>query len=301
MNVTIKQMQAFVAVARAQSFAEACSQLNLSQPALSITIKNLEQVVGGKLLARTTRSVNLTPEGEKFYSVAKRLLSDWENSLDDLHTIFSLQRGKLELAAMPTFACSLLPAILEQYHNHYPDINITVHDVIAEDVVNMVISGHAELGVTFDPGERPDISFKPLFLDKFVVVLPSNHPLLDNKKLSWSALQQYSFIALQRPSSIRLLIDETLQANGIDLTPSFEAHQLVTIGRMVSQGLGISIMPALSANQLLEMGAVCRPISNPVITRNVGVITRPRFPLSVAAQAMLKEIDSWNASHKKGL
>ena len=74
MNVSIKQLQSFVAVARSQSFAEACTLVHLSQPALSISIKNLEEAVGGKLLARSTRSVALTPEGAEFLPVVQRLL-----------------------------------------------------------------------------------------------------------------------------------------------------------------------------------------------------------------------------------
>jgi LysR family carnitine catabolism transcriptional activator len=80
MNVTIKQLQAFVAGAKSGSFAEACTRLHLSQPALSIAIKNLEQAVGGKLLERSTRSVTLTPEGAEFFPVVHRLLTDWNRS-----------------------------------------------------------------------------------------------------------------------------------------------------------------------------------------------------------------------------
>lgn len=287
MNVTIKQLQAFVAVAQSQSFAEACDLVHLSQPALSISIKNLEEALGGKLFARTTRSLALTPEGEEFYPVVRRLMSDWEQSLDDVHNLFALRRGKLDVAAMPTFTSSLLPGILREFHARHNDINVTVHDVVAENVVEMVRGGRVELGVTFEPGEASDLEFHPLFRDHFVAVLPSGHQLTDRESpLRWQELQAYTYITLQRPSSIRLLIDATLREEGIQLTPAFEAHQLVSIGRMVTEGLGVSVVPALSAAQMQEMGAEVRPLTEPVITREVGVITRKRYPLSVAAQVM---------------
>jgi LysR family carnitine catabolism transcriptional activator len=293
MNVSIKQLQAFVAVAKSGSFAEACTLVHLSQPALSITIKNLEDAVGGKLLQRSTRSLALTPEGAEFYPVVQRLLADWDRSLEDVHNLFALRRGKLDIAVMPTFASSLLPAILADYHRQYADINVTVHDVIAESVVDMVRDGRVELGITFDPGDARDLDFQPLFRDKFVAVLPQNHPLLAKQRLKWRDLQNHPYISLQRPSSIRLLIDQILQEHNITLTPTFEAHQLASIGRMVSTGLGISVVPALSGGQMREMGAQCRPVTAPVITRNVGVITRKRHPLSVAAEAMMAVIAHW--------
>lgn len=293
MNITIKQLQAFVAVARSRSFAEACSLVHLSQPALSITIKNLEEAVGGKLLARSTRSVTLTPEGAEFYPVVERLLSNWDRSLEDVRNLFALRRGKLDIAAMPTFASSLLPTILSAYHQRYRDINITVHDVIAENVVDMVRDGRVELGVTFDPGDAQDLEFRPLFRDRFVAVLPGHHPLADKPRLRWRDLMGFDYIALQRPSSIRLLIDQILQDHTISLQPTFEAHQLASIGRMVTAGLGVSVVPALSSGQMREMGAECRPVSAPTITRNVGVITRKRHPLSVAGQALLVVIEHW--------
>lgn len=293
MSATIRQLHCFVAVARSGSFAEACSLLHLSQPALSIAIRNLEQEIGGKLLQRSTRSVTLTPEGAKFYPVVQRLLRDWDRSLEDVRNLFALRRGKLDIAAVPTFASSLLPAVLAEYHGHYPDINISVHDVITENVVEMVRESRVELGVTFDPGEADDLNFAPLFRDRFVAVLPAGHELLSRKNLKWRELKKHPYLALQRPSSIRQLIDTALLKHDISLLPAFEAHQLASIGRMVTAGLGVSVVPALSISQMEEMGAECRPLSGPVITRELGVITRKRQPLSAAAQAMLEVIGRW--------
>ena len=294
MNISIRQLRAFVAVAKSRSFAEACTVLHLSQPALSIAIRNLEEAVGGSLLARSTRSVALTPEGEEFYPVVQRLLSDWDRSLEDVHNLFALRRGVLDIAAMPTFASSLLPRILAEYHRQYGGVKVTVHDVIAESVVDMVRDGRAELGVTFDPGEVQDLVFRALFKDRFVAVMPPGHPLLARERVNWVELSAYPFIAMQRPSSIRLMIDSRLEQKGIALTPAFEAHQLASIGRMVASDLGVSVVPALSGDQMREMGAECRALVGPVITRKVGVLTRRRYPLSVAATAMTEIIADWS-------
>lgn len=286
MTIPINQVIAFSTVARTGSFAEAAIQLHVSQPALSIAIKNLEEALGGKLLARTTRSVALTPEGKAFYPVARRLLSDWEQSLQDVRNHFALRRGKLDIAAMPTYTINLLPQILAEFHRQYPDINVTVHDVIAESVVEMVREARCELGVTFKPGDASDLHFQPLFKDRFVAILPTTHSLLTKAQLRWTDLLVYPHISLQRPAGTRALIDQALAEKGLNLTPAFESHQLVSIGRMVSEGLGLSVVPSTSRAQMEEMGLQCRAISSPIITHQLGIITRRQQELSVAAQAI---------------
>ena len=286
MSIPINQILVFTTVARTGSFAEAAIQLHLSQPALSVAMKNLEQSLGGKLLARTTRSVTLTPEGKAFYPVARRLLSEWEQSMQDVRNHFALGRGKLDIAAMPTYTTNFLPKILAKFHSQYPNIHITVHDVIAENVVQMVREERSELGITFAPEDAPDLHFQPLYQDRFVAILPFKHPLLEQQTLKWIDLLAYPHLSLQRPAGTRKLIDQALQEKGLLLTPAFESHQLVSIGRMVNEGLGLSVVPSTSRAQMEEMGLQCRAISAPVITHQVGIVTRPQQALSAAALAM---------------
>ncbi|WP_114325061.1 LysR family transcriptional regulator [Candidatus Colwellia aromaticivorans] len=296
-NATIKQLRAFVTVVDSGNFAEACVLLHLSQPALSIAIKNLEQGIGGKLLIRSTKTSVLTPEGREFYPTAKLLLNDWDNAFNDLNDLFSLKRGKLELAAMPSFGNSLLPSYIRLFRDKHPNINIKVHDVIAEDTIAMVRAGRVELAVTFDPGDCDDLTFYPLFSDNFIVALPEYHPLLTCKYISWQAIAQYPFIALQKPSSIRELIDKTITANNIQLNVEFEANQLATIGKMISEQLGISIMPSLCKPQLQSQGVMCRPLKSPLVSRRVGIVKKRRIPLSSTAQALVNIIKA----HSKNL
>lgn len=291
--VSIKQLRAFVAVANAQSFAEACSMVHLSQPALSIAIKNLEEAIGGALLVRTTRTLSLTPEGEVFLPTAQRLLTDWDAALEDIHNRFALRRGKVAIAAMPSFASNLLPKILLQFHRAFPDINVSVEDVVAEEVISKVRQGRVELGVSFDPGEEADLLFTPLFQDRFVALVSPEYPLVEQGPIRWEQLAQHNFIALQRPSSIRLMIDHTLTSVGAIANVNFESHQLATIGRMVAAGLGVSAVPSLCQSQMEEMGCVCLELIQPEVDRRVGILTRRRYPLSVAAQTLKESLEAY--------
>jgi len=97
---------------------------------------------------------------------------------------------------------------------------------------------------------------------------------------------QHDLITLQAPSQVRQLISDMLAREELEFNPAMEAHHLVTIGRMVAKGLGVSIVPALCEQQMQEVGAVCRPLSHTVLSQHVGIITRRRYPLSAAAQAL---------------
>ncbi|PSS58328.1 LysR family transcriptional regulator [Pseudomonas sp. BBP2017] len=285
--MNVKQLRAFVTVAKYQSFAQAGEHLHLSQPALSLTIKALEDNLGGALLSRTTRSVSLTPEGEVLLPLARQLLADWDNTEELLRQRFTLQLGRVSIAAMPAFAGNLLPAVLKVFRQRYPRVNVTVHDVINEQVLELVRHRRVELGIGIEPEASAPMLFKPLYLDRFVAVVPTDSPLAQQAQVSWRELLAEDFIALQRPSAVRLLLEQALAAEHGKLAVAFESHQLSTIGRMVANGLGVSAVPALCIGQMQELGACCVPLVEPIIERRIGVSLLADHKLSAAAQALL--------------
>jgi LysR family carnitine catabolism transcriptional activator len=264
--------------------------MHLSQPALSISIKNLEETVGGKLFIRSTRTLVLTADGKDFFPIAQRLIADWDGAFDDINDLFSLKRGKLVIAAMPSFASTELPELIKIFRQQYPTVTIKIHDVIAKDTVAMVRTGRVELALIFDPAESDDLQFEPLFTDNFVAALPLKHPLLVKRNITWQAFANHQFIALQRPSSIRHLIETSLMENDINLNVKFETNYLATIGQMVATGLGISVMSSLYVKQLQTQSVECRPLSKPTVSRRVGIITRRRYPIPSAAQDFVELI-----------
>jgi LysR family carnitine catabolism transcriptional activator len=284
--MTVKQLRAFLAVAQSLSFAQACERLHLSQPALSLAIKNLEESLGGQLLTRTTRSVRLTPEGETLLPIARRLLVDWDNTEELLRQHFTLQMGKVAVAAMPSFAGNRLPAALKAFRDAYPRVNVAVHDVINERVMEMVRERRVELGVAFEPAALDGLQFTPLYNDRFVAVVPASSELASRDALSWADLLGQAFIALQRPSAVRLLLEDSIAALHGKLPVAFESHQLATVGRMVAEGLGVSAVPSLCRGQMEELGARCLPLNEPQVERRVGLLHLAGHQLSSAAQAM---------------
>ena len=215
MRMSVKQLRAFLAVAHTLNFAHASERLNLSQPALSLTIKGLEEALGGALLQRSTRKVTLTQEGELFLPMARQLLADWDNVEEAMRQSFTLQRGKISVAAMPSFAANVLPEALKAFRDRYAGVNVTVHDVINEQVIEMVREGRVEMGIAFEPSPNHNLLFTPLAVDRFVAIVPQQSPLAKKKQLTWQELLTLDFITLQRPSAVRLMLEEALARSGV--------------------------------------------------------------------------------------
>lgn len=295
--MTVKQLRAFLAVAQSLSFVQACERLHISQPALSLAIKALETSLGGALFVRTSRSVQLTPEGQVLLDLAPRLLTDWDNARDLMRQHFALDVGRVTIAAIPSFAGNLLPRALALFVARYPRIDVAVHDVINEEVLQMVAVGRVELGIAFEPYNVERLNFAPFYLDRFVAVVSPDGALARQGALGWGDLSRQRFIALQRPSAVRVLLEDAFRDAGRELTVAFECHQLATVGRMVAQGLGISIVPGFCVQQMRELGAHCVELTHPRIERRIGLLTRGDSQLSSASQALrdvLLDIADWN-------
>ncbi len=282
-NVSFRQLQIFVCIAQSHTFAQAAGKMCLSQPALSSAIKKMESQLGGSLFSRTTRKVELSPEGQQFLPVAVRLVGDWQDAFSDLHNLFSLGRGKLSIAAMPSFAAGLLPGILQQFKAEFPNIKLSVTDVVMESVIKDVQAGRVEIGFSFEHEKMDGLEFHPILTDNFIAVLPVNHPLSEHQVLSWSQIALYPFIAMNKGSAIRQWIDSFMEINHLSLNIVVEASQLATLGQFVKHDLGVSVVPALCQEQMLSKELLCLRIHQSGLSKRVGIIRQTNANLSSVA------------------
>jgi LysR family carnitine catabolism transcriptional activator len=279
----IAQLKAFIQIAESHTYAEAAENLHLSQPAVSIAIKNLEEEVGGKLFNRTTRQLALTPEGRDFLPVAQRLLQDWNRASDDLKSRFVKGEGSVTIAAMPSFASSILPKILRDFRKKYSNVTIKIVDEVMDKVIQQVRENRAELGFVFEPENLTGLQFTPIFLDNFILVLPPEHPLSANEGIKWHDLVKHSFVAMNYGSTMRIWLDkEAVQAN-VTLDIVAEASQFATIGQLVKESVGISIVPALCQEQMEARGLECLSLAHLGFNKAVGILTKIRANLSAPA------------------
>lgn len=285
MAISYRNMLAFLRVAESATFAEAAEKLHITQPALSSAIKKMEEQLGGKLFSRSTRRIQLTPEGEILLPTARRLINDWDDAFDDMQHLFSMRQGKLTIAAMPSFTDSRLPMMIRDYHQAHSNIRLRVLDVVMESVIDAVLSGRAEIGFTFEPENEEGLTFQPLFEDSFIVVVDAQHDLANTQSVSLKSCLKYPFIIMNRGSAVRKWTEERASEYG-SLSVVAETGQLGSVGQLVAQGLGISIVPSLCGPQMAAIGLHCLAIDDKPLVKRVGMIKASRRSLSVAAQTL---------------
>ena len=241
--MTLKQLKAFLVLARTLNYANAANELCLSQSALSLSIKTLEEELGGKLFKRNTRRVEITLEGQSLIPYAKKLLANWEDMEKDVKQRFKLNRGTLNIASMPFATHAVLPEVMHDFAQQHPNISFSIHDITNEKIIEKVQEGIFEIGICFEPKANEQLIFQPIFNEDFLALLPKHHVLAKQKSVTWLELCSCPFVTLQNPSIIRHVIEEHCAALQVVLDLKVECHQISSLSHFVAYGMGVSAIP----------------------------------------------------------
>lgn len=286
-DLTLKQLRAFVAVAEAEHFTRAAERLDLSQSAVSTLVRQLERNLGLRLFDRHTRVLSLTQAGSEILLVAKRAVSDIEGVIESSRELSSLHRGRVAIASGTLQAALFLPRMIRAFGERHPKIRFTIHDVPEITIGEMVLNGAVDLGVgTVPPGDNEIISTM-LNTDVFLVVMRPDDPLANKRDLRWRDLENVRLIGPQRGNPIRERLENELIREGIDLAAHRSLQEVslpLTIIGMVEGGLGVAIMTTAVARLARSMGLVTRTPDSPIIAREISLVSRRNRSLSPAAR-----------------
>lgn len=283
--MTLKQLKAFLVLARTLNYANAADELCLSQSALSLSIKTLEEELGGKLFKRNTRRVGITPEGQSLIPYAKKLLANWEDMEKDVKQRFKLHRGTLNIASMPFATHSVLPAVMHDFSKQHPNISFSIHDVTNENIIEKVLEGIFEIGVCYEPTHSEQLTFQLLFKEDFVALVPKDHALAKRKSVSMAELCSYPFVTLQKPSIIRHVIEQNCLENNLVLDLKVECHQISSLSHFVAYGMGVTAIPRHFHKFIDKEHNVLLEIDEGNVHLPLGVIYKKDFELSnISAQ-----------------
>jgi DNA-binding transcriptional LysR family regulator len=284
MNVTLRQLRAFVALAQTHSFTEAAGSLHVTQSALSGLIKELEQILGVQVVHRSTRKVQLSDAGRELFPLAVKVLQDLDGALEAVADLKALKRGVVRIAAPQLMSCAVLPEVMAAFQQQCPDIQVRLFDCLVESVLGKVSSGEVDLGIGPERESAADIAASTLFELPFVVVFPEGHPLARQKEVRWADALQHPLIALQGEFTQRLRGDLHESLRDLALNPSHEVSFMTTAFSMVSAGLGVTTCLPYARPLIQRYQLQSRPLVAPEIRRKFFLFTRKDRTLSPAAQ-----------------
>lgn len=284
MNLSARQLRAFVALADEKHFTRAAQRCHLTQPAFSALIRTLEDAAGVRLFDRNTRRVELTAEGRVLDASARRLLGEFDLVAEDLRDHAARRRGHVAVAALPSLAAGWLPGLLARFHRDYPGIALQLRDALLDPCLDMVQSGAADFAVAARRADMSGLDSEFLHADRFFLVCPQGHPLASRDRIRLRDLGRWPLIQLARGSSVRRHLDEAL--GGDPVPPLLEVEHLATVTGLVSAGMGITVVPAMTLFHFQRDGLVIKPLAGKPLTRPLYLVRRQGRTLSVAAQTL---------------
>ncbi|MFJ1299466.1 LysR substrate-binding domain-containing protein [Pseudomonadota bacterium AL_CKDN230030165-1A_HGKHYDSX7] len=284
MNLSARQLRAFVALVEERHFTRAAQRCHLTQPAFSALIRTLEEAAGVRLFDRNTRRVELTAEARVLEVSARRLLADMELAMEDLRDHAARRRGRVAVAALPSLAAGWLPPLLARFHAEYPGIELQLRDALLDPCLDMVSQGEVDFAVASRRADMSGLESAFLHADRFHLVCRADHPLAEQSAVRLRDVLRWPWIALARNSSVRKHLDQALGETAPP--PLLEVEHLATVTGLVHAGVGVSLVPAMTLFHFQRPGLVIRPLAGRALTRPLYLVRRKGRSLSVAAQGL---------------
>ncbi|RDJ98424.1 LysR family transcriptional regulator [Cupriavidus lacunae] len=298
-NFNLNDLQAFRAVAELNNFRKAAEALHISQPAFSRRIEKLEEALGVRLLDRTTRRVSLTSVGREFDRKLQQILDDLDQTLLGIRGVTTTRMGEVTIACVPSTVYYFLSQVISRYHERYPKIRVKLLDASANEVLSAVSCGEADFGLNFVGNQEPEIEFRPLLEERFVAACRRDHPLAKHRRVKWADLAEYDYISVSKASGNRLLLDQALaNVSGLPYSIYETQHVTTTLG-LVEAGLGVAAVPSIAMPGPDHPLLVSVPLTDPVITRNIGLIRRKGRSLPPAAQQLYDFLSEMKSTRGK--
>jgi DNA-binding transcriptional LysR family regulator len=270
MNISIRQLTAFLQISRLSSFTRAAEQIHVTQAGLSAMIQDLEQQLGCRLFNRTTRAVSLTAAGTRLLPAAERMLEELHSAASEISQVASTSRRTLSVAATPLVAASLLPKACLLFRILHPDVTVRIRDIDRSQVQELVESGECDVGfgVFFKPASG--IERVPIFGFDLVHVTPDEgeaemkpHSSSPQKTVAWTHLRELPLIGLPPENPIQRLVDTHLEKIGRANEDRLAYNNFQTLIAMVEAGFGTTILPsflvAATAGMRLRIAELVKP------------------------------------------
>ena len=251
----IRQLKAFLAIAEAKTFTAGARRVNVTQAAISMQIRQLEEEVGLQLFTRTPRRVILTEAGEYLLERARKILREHDSALAEIAEVAGAEYGRLRIGtASGTFAMHQLPSILQRVKEKFPNSELTVSSGTSQRLVDKMMHGEIDIAFVSLPVDNANITTESIFSDEIVAIAHPKHSLANEKFISAAALAGEDLILGERGGNTRRMIDEFFSAANVKPNITMELSRQEAINLMVENKLGVGMAGAKSVAREIRDG-----------------------------------------------
>ncbi len=288
-RITLKHLRYFEALARHRHFGRAAEAVSISQPALSLQMKELEDILGAPLLERGPRQISLTELGEDFTFRARDILC----RVDELAALARASAwplsGRLRIGIIPTVAPYLLPQVMRELGQRFPDLALHPREAVTAKLVRDLAEGRLDLALVALPVSEPSLTEHPLFEEDFLLVRHASQSAAPVPRLE--DLARMPLLLLEEGHCFR---DQAIAACKLPRTPAgeiMEGSSLSTLVQMVAAGLGVTLIPEMAAAvEGRSAEVVLHRLAKPRPSRTVGLVWRQSNPLSESYRALAADL-----------
>lgn len=284
MHLTLRQLQCFSAVARHLSYTRAAEELHLTQPAVSMQIRQLEQQAGLALTEQLGKQVYLTEAGEEVHRYAKSILGQVDEMDDVLDKLKGFSGGRLRIAAISS-ANYFAPKLLGTFHQRYPDVSVSMDVTNQSAVVKQVIDNEVDMAIMGQPPDNSHLEAIPFMDNPLIIVAEPGHRLAARKRIALKDLEKEVFLTREPGSGTRGAMQRFFREQKLKLTTGMEMGSLSGIKQGVQAGLGLGLLPRGAVEVELMLGRLVElKIKGLPIPRHWYVVMQKGKRLSVAAE-----------------
>lgn len=290
LSIGIRHIRAFLAVSNQGSFTRAAQDIGLSQPALTICIRQLEDNLGLPVFSRTTRRVALTSAGEEFLPVAQRLMRDFDGALSMLKAHADVQRGHISVASLPSIAAEWLPPIISGFARSFPKVGISIISESSPAVVRLLRTHEVNFGFVGLPYAERDMVASELYAEPIHLVCRKDHPLAAlPHPLRWLDLLGHEFLDSGNDDCIRTVVMEVPALAQTLSGARYRTNKAAILVAMLYEGIGVTAMPILAVPREYRSKLAFRPLSDPVVYRRIYLLTRRDHAMSPAERKFMED------------
>lgn len=284
----LRHLRYFTALAECLNFTRAAERVHVTQSTLSHQIRQLEEELGHALFDRIGRKVLLTPAGETFLGYASKALREVDQGLSELSRPSDALAGEVRIGATHTFNMDFLPECLALFMAKHPNVKIAVQELSAEAIASGLLDASLDVGVSYQPADPASLWFEPLHNEEMVLVVASDHPFAQRKRLRMVELHQQRLVLLPRMFTTRVLLDEYFRSCGAEPVVAVEMNAIMPMIGLVARTKLAAIVSQHAVPAREDIRIV--PLESPTPLRTPGLLWKRDGPRGAAVKSLATDI-----------